>query len=267
MAESNQNNVSKSIINSARELLGLLGAFAGIFVALLYVAGRYYAYGYFGAMNIPEYMISYSTWEYGAAVWRSLFIYTTGVIAVAALIVFFLVIAAEIFCAIPLVTRFANRIKREWRKLVHLKSKSTENEEQKSKLSTWYGVIFLVAVVVFLLVYSFSDALRFIQEDGRKRGQLEMLQRSKQVELITNLPIVSGKDSTDNRVNTVTNSGQYIYDDFKLLTMNNGKYYIFKELDPDTCKPAQVYVINTESIDQLIIGSAESLSDLCEISE
>ena len=49
---------SKRSFESLRELIGLASAGAGIFAALLYLAGRSFAGGYFEAMNIPHYSIN-----------------------------------------------------------------------------------------------------------------------------------------------------------------------------------------------------------------
>ena len=56
-------------------MIGVLSASAGLFAALLYLAGRSYSSGYFGAMNIPEYTVTFSLQEYGVVAWPILFAY------------------------------------------------------------------------------------------------------------------------------------------------------------------------------------------------
>ena len=160
--------------------------------------------------------------------------------------------------------RFKKWIQERWQKLISNKTNTPENSDKWLKLSNWYGLIFYVFMFLFLIFFSFTHAIQYIQENGRLRGQSTVLFHSMQVELVTKLPVImDGNESISSLYTTAAD--QYIYNGFRLLTMNNGKYYVFKELDPQTCIPAHVYVINAESVNQLVLGPAESLSDLCEI--
>ena len=44
-------------------------------VAILWLGGRFYMAGYFGAMNIPAFQINFSVWEYAEAAWSRVIIY------------------------------------------------------------------------------------------------------------------------------------------------------------------------------------------------
>ena len=57
---------------SLQEAITILGGTTGVIVAILWVAGRFYTAGYFGAMNIPAFQVSFSIWEYAEASWLKL---------------------------------------------------------------------------------------------------------------------------------------------------------------------------------------------------
>ena len=57
-----------------------------VFVALLYLAGRSFATGYFSAMNIPSYQVTFSLWEYGEATWVPMLIYAAAILGVDGLV-------------------------------------------------------------------------------------------------------------------------------------------------------------------------------------
>ena len=65
----------KRSLESLRDLVGLVSASTGIFAVLLYLAGRSFAGGYFEAMNIPSYQVSFSIWEYGEVGWLPMLLY------------------------------------------------------------------------------------------------------------------------------------------------------------------------------------------------
>ena len=57
------------------EIAAVLAALAGVFGGLLYLAGRAFASGYFGAMNIPDYQVRFSLQDYGTVSWLPLFLF------------------------------------------------------------------------------------------------------------------------------------------------------------------------------------------------
>jgi len=48
------------------------------------------------------------------------------------------------------------------------------------------------------------------------------------------------------------------YKDLFLLTHNNGKYYLFRELDIATCKPKQIFIVADNDLISVNIGESVS---------
>ncbi|MCL4270663.1 MAG: hypothetical protein KJZ72_14010, partial [Anaerolineales bacterium] len=61
------------------------------------------------------------------------------------------------------------------------------------------------------------------------------------IEIISPIPL----PLDDNNVSPVPSSGQeyYVYEGLHLLTVNEKKYFVFRDVDPITKKPLKVYVI------------------------
>ena len=99
---------------------------------------------------------------------------------------------------------------------------------------------------------------------GANSGEFLVLERAAKIELVSSLPM-----TLDNASLVITQAGQnqnqiFIYSGFRLLTVNGGKYYLFKEIDPATCKPLKVYVIDADQYKHINLSAAESLSDKCQ---
>jgi hypothetical protein len=236
-----------SLLTSVRELVGLIGASIGLFAALFYITGRSYYSGYFGAMNIPEYLIGFSLQEYGKVAWTPMFFYPA-----------FMMIMGGLFWGIVYTLRdwlssyFFRSVKKffptiQWPK--------TSIDTRLMFIIFWAG-IFLIALII-----SVTSILTFVQKSGETDGKTAMLENATLVELVSAKPMMPEsviKQSDD------LNGVHYIYKGFRLLTFNNGKYYLFKEINPLTCKPRQVYVIDADQYQQVNLGPAVSLKDLCQ---
>ncbi len=103
----------KRPFESLREWIGLIVASAGIFAALLYLTGHSFASGYFAAMNIPSYHVSFSIWEYGVNAWIPLFLFPIVMI----ILLGFLGGVFSLFSdwTFPLRAQFQNRLKKKFR--------------------------------------------------------------------------------------------------------------------------------------------------------
>ena len=212
----------KRLFNSLGELVGLVSAGAGIFVALLYVAGRSFASGYFSAMNIPDYQVSFSVWEYGAVAWFPLFIYPPAIIVLCRLL---------------------------WNWL-----------SKKIGLKLIKG--FDLALVLLILLVIFT--LQFVEQWGEGTGRFNVLENAAQVELVSATPMLLDGVSVVTEKVGVQQYQHYVYKGFHLLTFNGGKYYLFKEIDPATCKPLQVFIINDDKSVQVNLLPAVSINDQCQ---
>jgi len=259
-----------------RDWVGLFVTLTGIFSVLLYIAGRSFAAGYFAAMNIPSYQVSFSIWEYGEVGWLPMVLYPLIMFAAAGLswgiLHFLLAWLSTLFVRLmnwlkqrnispkfKLPAWIANTI--NWiRKIL----KSIWSAIKPPPLSLYAKIAFVFPVLSFiaLLILLFAGyTLEYIYNIGRDNGRKMVLENSPQIELISSsiIPL----ESTNTIAPQLTKDGIYIYQGFHLLTSNNGKYYLFNEIDKETCKPTKVYIIDSGQNIQVNLLPPVSLADQC----
>jgi hypothetical protein len=221
-------------LESLREVVGLVSAGAGIFAALLYLAGRSYASGYFEAMNIPSYQVSFSMWEYGEVAWLPLLLYPIGMIVFTGLL---MGILSRIFDFLsPMIQRFSVWLKAK----IKIRLPSLNLPESSRETKFWFSIAkraFSFLLLVGLAVFT----LQFVYGFGQINGRLYIEQSAKPIEIISTVPL----PLDDNTLLPVLSSGQeyYVDKDLHLLTINENRYFVFKDVDPSTKKPLKVYVI------------------------
>lgn len=255
--ESNLKPEKKRLIESLREWIGLISAGTGIFAALLYLAGRSFASGYFEAMNIPHYMVSFSIWEYGEVGWFPMVLYPIGMMILGGF--FWTVVYGIGGWLAPVGVAFGKwigkRIKIRW---------PTWKLPEISRQAKVAYKLTNVMVSTFACLIFVGYALQFVRDQGAINGQLIILERAAKVELVAATPMTLDGASI---MTTPIGQGEnqyFVYKGFRLLTFNGDKYYLFKEIDPVTCKPLQVYVIDAEQYKQIHLSAAESLSSQCQ---
>ncbi|MBI9050815.1 MAG: hypothetical protein JEZ00_15450 [Anaerolineaceae bacterium] len=244
-----KNNKPSSFLDNLIKIVGLISAATAIFIALFYIFGRKYAIGYFGAMDIPEYMVTFSMWEYGAVAWFPL--------------VFLVFISTITFIVFPfLELLFSKPIKAIGNVLS--KKRKRKHEVKNPFIKENYEPIkqILFGIVILAGCFMFYQGLKITTNIGAITGEYYLLNNANIVELHS----MSPHTINDRKI---INSGSnrdsyYVYEGFRLLTINNGKYYLFKELNPETCKPERVYIIDEASVDQVILSPAEDLTNICQ---
>ncbi len=243
-ADINESSKPTRLISSVRELITLLGASAGLFAGLFYLAGRSYASGYFGAMNIPEYMISLSLQDYASSSWLPMFVYPAMMIAIGGLM------WGVVYAARDFVSPY---FKKKFTKLPKINLPGIGS--QARLMFTLFGIgVFSLGSIWFV-----TTCLSVVERIGALNGKKALLEQSMPTDLIADKPImaepievISGAEGT-----------YYVYSGFRLLQVNNGKYYLFKEIDPDTCKPRLVYIVDAAQFRQINLSPATSLKELC----
>jgi hypothetical protein len=241
------------LFSSIRELITLLGAATGVFAALFYLAGRSYANGYFGAMNIPEYLITLSFQEYATFAWLPVFIYPAVMIAIGGLMWGFLYSIRDIIS--PLFKRVGEWFNKKFRKIFSkVRLPIISREAHLMFALFWIGVFFLISI------WTVTSTLSFVEQFGLMNGKDTLLERSMMVDLITDKPIMSEPTTAE----TGSEVPYYVYKGFRLLQVNNGKYYLFKEIDSTTCKPRQVYIVNADQFIQVNLLPSTSLKSSCQ---
>jgi hypothetical protein len=245
----------KPMLDILREWVGLITASAGAFAVLLYLAGRSYAGGYFSSMNIPAYQVSFTLWEYGEVGWVPLLLYPVGMI----LIVSFLSwVFNSLFDWIS--PRFRQFV--QWlRQVIKRWFPNLQFPEKSQETRDWFAITkntFFVFLVIIVLIFTLSVAADF----GKTNGRLAVLEKAPQVELVSQsiIPL----DDTNIVESLPDVNGTYVYTGLRLLTFNDGKYYLFKDIDPITCKPIKVYIIETSEDIRINLLSPASLSDQCQ---
>ena len=249
--------INKSRISgSAREFIGLIGAGTGIFVALLYLAGRSFASGYFSAMNIPSYQVNFSLWEYGEVAWLPMIVYPTAILGLDGLIWGVVLTILDLWI-LPLFRRFIGWVKSK------IKFASWQLPEISRDAKRWFALVPL-AVVILLSISFIGITLQSVSRYGASLGQTDVLENAPQVELVSPRPMTldDGRIIGSQVGNQQTQD--YEYKGYHLLTFNGGKYYLFKDIDPISCKPRQVFVINDDKSMQVRLLPAVSLDSQCK---
>lgn len=236
------NQKKKGFLEFLKESVALISAGAGIFSVLLYLSGRSFASGYFSAMNIPSYHVSFSIWEYGEVAWLPMLIYPSFIFGSSALLGFILSIVWEwLTTHVPFLSKWGN----------------TEKTVQKAKLknSQIWLLIFLLSALLLLIIPLVSSTLYFVNRWGELEGTLNVTRNAAQIEIVSDDPFY---------LNNETNDGELkIYQGYYLLTINNGKYFLYRDIDPQTCKPLAVTVIDASGLRQVTLKEPDSSSNKC----
>lgn len=227
----------KTLGELLKEWVGLISAGAGIFATLLYLAGRQFASGYFSVMNIPNYHVSFSLWEYGEVAWLPMFLYPTFIFGIAAII--------------ELVFSWIGY----WLKAIFIRQSTKLSSSHYKAPKEWLVILALSFTVLFSIVF-IGTTLSIVKRWGEVSGLVYIVQNSPQIDINSNtqLPL---------EINTLNTSNSYTYKDYQLITYNNGKYYLFKEIDFSTCKPKQVYIIDSTHLIQVNLRQSVSLASQC----
>jgi|SRR5688572_21145965 len=233
-----------------QEAIAILGGITGIVVAILWLAGRLYTAGYFGAMNIPAFQINFSVWEYAEASWQRLVL-----IFLRKIYLPLVVITSVAF--ISLLMAFV--LQRIFPKLRMVNALKKIASQVTSIQRNFHGVLGFAFVLLF--IYMLLQAFIEINKSGAEQGRIAVLKGSYAIE-------VYSKDGVPLGPSQVAQGGTSIfnyYSGFRLLTHNNGKYYLFREIDPSTCKPAEVFVItDTQDIYYVIGDVAPIMNTPCD---
>ena len=241
---------------SARELIGLISAGTGIFVALLYLAGRSFASGYFSAMNIPIYQVSFSLWEYGEVAWLPMIIYPTAILGLDGLI-WAQILTILSWWVLPLSKRLINWVKSK------IKFAGWQLPEISREAKRWFALVPFTVVILLSIIF-ISITLQSVSNYGASLGQTEVLENAPQVDLVSASPMTLDDVNIVSSQVGIQQTQYYEYKGYHLLTFNEGKYYLFKDIDPATCKPSQVLVITDDKNIQVRLLPAVSLDRQCK---
>jgi hypothetical protein len=233
---------------SIQESISILGGMTGIIVAILWLAGRFYMAGYFSAMNIPAFQINFSVWEYTEAAWSRVILYFLINIFVPSILASSVALASIV--AILALQQIFPRLK-----LVELLDGVTV---QAQNLPRRFKSI-LAFVLIIYLIYILLDLSTNLNASGQEQGRVTVLTRSYAVEVFSKEYLPLGAPA----IMSNTTPTLMHYRGLRLLTFNNGKYYLFRDVDPITCRPAQVFIISDNPDVHLTVSPIEPVEAPC----
>ena len=191
------------------------------------MTGRTYARGYFeDAMGIPLYHIDLSIWEYVEVAWGLLLLW--GIIL--------LIVGYGIFNI--------------WRRI------------NTSKNLFRLGFLLGVLILIFVVLNTFFD---WVGRLGVETGRDVVLGKGFQVDFTSDLPQPLGTPVIISTTVGTQIDSQYVYQGFRLLTFNGGYYYVFQQIDPQTCRPENVKVVDRKRVAQVQFTTSTSLRTMCSI--
>jgi len=233
---------------SIQEVVTILGGVTGLIVAILWLGGRSYAAGYFSAMNIPSFQINFSIWEYAEASWQRLIFYFLSKIYTP------LVLVTTIFLIVFLSAVLLQRLFPKLKIVDAVKNIGWPTKDLRKSIKS--ALVFSLAIYfLYLLLVAFID----INQTGQAVGRDTVLTKSYAIEIYSKeiLPLDPGQVASN------TSSSLVQYDGLRLLTYNNGKYYLFRDVDPVTCKPSQVFIINDSQGTYFVLGDISPIDAPC----
>jgi hypothetical protein len=247
----------KRAIQTLSEMVGLISAGAGIFAALFYLAGRSFTSGYFEAMNIPHYMVAFTMWEYGEVAWMPLFLYPIVTMMFSGLF-WGVTYTLRDWILVPLWGKISTWIKKK----IQIRSPKWQLPAI-SKQARRAFIVGINTAAVFMVALFAMLTLQFVRDFGVFNGKSVVLEKAQTVQIVSATPLTL-EDVDIVFFQPGQNADQYfVYSGYRLLTANDGKYYLFREIDPVTCKPLKVYVVEAGSDKQINLSAPESLSNQC----
>lgn len=251
-------NTEKRSLKSLSEIIGLVSTGTGIFAALFYLAGRSFASGYFEAMNIPHYMVTFTVWEYGEVAWLPLFLYPIVTMLIGG-IIWGIIYTVRDWLFTPLWEKLSAWIKKKIQlRLPRWQLPAISNQARRA------FIVGLNATAVFMVALFAILTLQFVRDFGVFNGKSTVLEKAQMVEIVSANPLTLEDFEIVGFQSGQGSSQYFVYSDYRLLTINGGKYYLFREIDPVTCKPLKVYVVDSGTDKQINLSAPESLSGQCQ---
>lgn len=221
-----------SLPSILKEVALLLSGTAGLFVAILWLAGRSYANGFFAAMNMPS-LVTSSVWEYAELAWIPS------------------LIGAAVLIGLIFITELSRRFL-TWSIyfLLHM------------RIDKYLRIIWLFYIgVTFLWLYQLPGLMA---KFGYDNGILAIQKGTPEIEIVTDRLQPLGTQPVVLSTANGESDPVYTYNGFRLIIYSNGKYYLYNDLDPATCRPKQVYVVSEDQCLQVNVLPISPLNSQCQ---
>ena len=116
-----------------------------------------------------------------------------------------------------------------------------------------------VPAIILSLAITLSITLGDVKTAGAQAARLFITEHTLQTKMVLNAPALVDVQPTV--MYTGANS-LYVYDGLYLLTYNDRRYFVFKDVSPE-CRPAQVFVVKEEQVLTMQYLSSAPLSVEC----
>jgi hypothetical protein len=241
-AESLQQNTGISF----KEILTMLASSTGILAALFWLGGRFFAAGYFESMSIPLYMLTFSVGEYGEQYFVSVLLFMILLGRLFWKNIVLILTVALVFLLLTVLIGFLGSFL--FKKFKIVKENATR---ASSKTADVLGKIFITLIFFLILLATFD----FTHTFGKLNGLNYVLSNSQAITLYSKEPI--GELASFSIIPGTGIPPLHKYSGLRLLTLNSGKYYLYQAVNPETCLPQEIYIVNAEQIASSTVTSIE----------
>lgn len=253
---------SAGIIDRAVHIAPVFAGSAGLFIAIFWFLGRVFADGYFGAMNIPAVQIQLSIWEYAELATLRILYLTMSFFLILTVFLILIYIVGERSREIGRKfgeTRNIGRIFLALRKLTSV----IWTPETDSKVRTWFATVVVVALAWAFIAILFSAYVAIIHDVGFSMGRDVVIGEGTHVRIVSEQPLFLQSSTVISQTVTTASGNLYVYPGLRLLTYNGGNYFLFQDIDPTTCAPDEVFIINRAAIVEVGLSPSASLDEVC----
>jgi hypothetical protein len=132
----------------------------------------------------------------------------------------------------------------------------------KSKSLLKFGFVVILLGLVIGIWNTFSDGVGRL---GTETGRAVVLRKGFEVEFTSDQPQSLGTPTVISVTVGSQIANQYIYSGFRLLTFNQGYYYVFQHIDPQTCRPKSVSVVDRKRLTQVQFARSVDLQPQCQL--
>ena len=266
--ESSSSFALKDLLRSGKEAVAIWGGLVGLFVAILWIAGRFYASGYFEAMNIPRFQVSFSIWEYAEVSWRPLILYSTIILWIVGFSFWIsvnLMVVLEILIWLLSLPKFLNKItqwigskvKTVWKNI----SREKGNLLEKFFRSMLFILYFTWACILVISSLYFSEyILTMVRDKGGSDGKQVVWDAGTEVEFVAEKPLTLENPEIISTTVGGESSSLFVYEGYRLLTFNEGRYFVFDDIITNTCRPKKVYILDEEQFVQVNLSPSLPLT-------
>ena len=255
-------------VGRATELATMIVGLGGLLLALLWLLGRASMSGYYEAMNIPFEHVQHSVWEYSEI--AALLLLVSGFLTLVILLLLgmiFLVLFEPLRQGVTgmyeVVLPGGVRPRGfDW--LAGIRAGAAAQSGFRARVVRQLLRLLYVSFVGSLVLFLFIGYVSITTEAGKRLGRSAVLNEGMQVRFVSKQPFTLAPTAVISATGSLDGARLYVYDRLRLLTYNNDDYFVFEEVDPMTCRPKEVYIINRGELVEVGLRPSQSIVDACK---